>query len=145
MLKKSLYTALIAALGCGILSYGQDGGNTALHVKKFVAPAYPPLARKNRMQGTTTSVVEVRADGTVASVTVTMAHPFFHVGVAAALRQWTFEPVGVPTSLKVTVKFSLENCDEIPLEALTETRVQADLPDTVEVDTCLAAIETDVD
>jgi TonB family protein len=105
------------------------------HVKKFVAPSYPSAARKNRMQGTTTTELHIRSDGTVDLVKVVMANAVFHDHVEAALRQWVFEPAKGPSDLKVTVSFKLD-CGEVHTERLAETHVQADLPDSVEVRTC---------
>src|SRR6266852_4182353 len=39
------------------------GQSPSLHVTKFVAPAYPWRAREARMQGETTTELQVRADG----------------------------------------------------------------------------------
>jgi|SRR5579863_4159351 len=143
-MRKLLGNALL--MSCSLACLGQTSSVPALHVKKFVAPAYPNLARKDRFEGTTTSEVQVRADGTVESVKVTMAHPLFSAHVEQALKQWVFEPTGAPTTLKVRVKFSLvEGCDRVPVESLSETRVEADLPDTVSVSTCIEAIVTNTD
>jgi TonB family protein len=131
--------ALLAAV-CPLRPAAQVPAETAptLHVKKFVAPAYPVLARYGRIQGTTTTDLQVRADGTVESVKVTMAHPVFHSYVQKALRQWLFESSARSATLTVTVKFSLSDC--IGHESSAETLVQADLPSAVEVTTCLAPI-----
>jgi len=111
------------------------------HVTKFVAPAYPWQARKARIQGETTSEIQIRADGTVESVNVTMAHAIFRDYVQAALKQWEFGPTGKPFIQKVTVRFSLvDGCDDVRSsspDVYRETRVQARLPQLVEVKTCL--------
>ncbi len=124
-------------LVCSVQSFGQTptGIPETLHLKKFVAPAYPALARKNRIQGTTTTELHVRPDGIVESVKVVTAHAIFHEYVEAALRQWVFEPAKRSGDLKVTVAFKLD-CDEVHAERLAETHVQADLPTFVEVRTC---------
>ena len=143
MTRKLIGTALLTFCTLGLL--GQTSNTPTPHVKRFVAPVYPALARKGRFQGATTSEIQVRADGTVDSVKVTMAHPFFQKNVKEALQQWMFEPAEKPFLLKVTVEFSLtEGCDKIPVESLTETRIKADLPDSVSVSTCPAAITTSV-
>ena len=83
----------------------------------------------------------MRADGMADSVKVVMAHRVFREHVEEALKQWAFEPTGKPVLLKVTVKFSLtEDCDKTPAESLNETRVQADLPNTVFINTCIEPI-----
>ena len=119
------------------------------HVTKFVAPAYPWKARAARMQGETTTELQVRADGSVESVNVTMAHAIFRDYVEAALKQWEFEPTGKTFVQKVTVRFSLvDGCDDIRSsgpDAYRETRVQARLPQLVEVRTCPELIITNTD
>jgi TonB family protein len=82
------------------------------HVTKFVAPVYSSKARTSRVQGETTSEVQIRADGTVDSVNVTVAHPFFRDYVQSALKQWRFEPTGATFTEKITVRFWLDICDK---------------------------------
>lgn len=147
-MKSSVRIALLLALwSLGLLAQTPSKTGTALQVKRFVAPAYPAAARKGRMQGTTASELQVRPDGTVDSVKVVMAHPVFQEYVEAALKQWVFEPVPRLTTLKVTVRFWLDGCGE-PAPNQTreqlfgETLVQADLPDLVEIRTCLEPVIT---
>jgi TonB family protein len=136
---------------CSLVSMGQTPKEATepLHVKKFVAPAYPDAARKNRMQGTTTAEIQVGADGAVDFVKVVMAHPVFHDYVEAALKQWTFDPIAKPARLKVNVRFWLDACGDLARSnqgepIVGETVVKADLPDNVEVRTCLDPIVTNV-
>jgi len=113
-------------------------------VTRFVAPAYPWKARKARIEGETKSEIQVRADGTVSSVNVTMAHPIFRDYVEVALKQWEFEPTGKAFVQNITVRFSLrDGCDDIRSsdpDVYRETRVQAQLPPLVEVKSCLEPI-----
>jgi TonB family protein len=129
---------------CSFSSFGQTSANSTsiLRVKKFVGPAYPAAARKNRMQGTTATELHVRSDGTVDSVKVVMSHPVFHDYVEAALRRWVFEPATGSGNLRVTVSFKLQACDE-GLRS-TETRIEADFPDLVEVTACLDPVVTSI-
>jgi hypothetical protein len=83
----------------------------------------------------------VRADGTVESVTITKAHPFFRDYVEVALKQWEFESNGKSFKQGVTVRFSLLDgrCDDIRSlnpGPYRETRVNAHLPESVEISTC---------
>jgi hypothetical protein len=88
------------------------------------------------MQGTTMSEIQVREDGTVGSIKVTMAHPFFRDYVQSALMQWKFAASSKPFVQKVTVRFWLEDCKSGKADARRETRVEAELPELVEVRTC---------
>jgi TonB family protein len=130
-------------LSVRVASLGQapTGAAETLHVKRFVAPAYPAVARKSRMQGTTTTQLHVRPNGTVDSVKVLMAHAVFHDYVEAALRQWVFEPSEGSVELKVTISFKL-GCDEVHAQRSAETQVEADLPGFVEVRTCSEPVVT---
>ena len=87
------------------------------HVVRFVAPAYPALARTGRMQGKVTASIHINGDGSVASTTITMAHPVFHRYVEKALNQWKFEPVGVPATLDVVVDFKFDECRHVKSDA----------------------------
>ena len=129
------------------IALAQTPGAPSPHVTKFVAPAYPWKARVVRMQGETTSEIRVRADGTVESVNVTMAHPFFRDYVSVALKQWEFESNGKMFTQRVTVRFSLDDCHDvhsIDANAYRETHVQAQLPQLVDVSMCAELITTDV-
>jgi len=145
-LAKALVVLTLCLLGSLSRAQTPSGG---LRVKKFVAPAYPAAARENRMQGTTITELQVRADGTIGSVKVVDAAPVFHDYVEAALKQWVFDPIPQPATLRVTVKFFLDSCgkagphQEAP-QLFGETLVQADLPETVEIRTCLKPIITNV-
>ena len=100
------------------------------------------------MQGTVTSEILVRADGTVDSVKVTTSSPIFRDYVETALKQWEFEPIGKAFAQVVIVRFSLvDGCDNIRSSdagAYRETRVQAHLPGLVEVGTCPGLINATV-
>jgi hypothetical protein len=117
------------------------------HVTKFVAPPYPWRAREIRMQGETTTELQVRADGTVESAKVTLAHPFFRDYLEAALKQWEFEPTGKMFTQKVNVRFSLGDCRHVHssnANAYRETHVEAQLLQLIEVTTCTDPIIIEV-
>ena len=84
-----------------------------LHLMRFVAPAYPALARTGRMQGKVTATIHINGDGSVASTTIKMAHPVLHRYVESALSQWKFEPVGEETTLDVVVNFRFDECHRV--------------------------------
>jgi len=84
------------------------------------------------MQGTVYAEVHIKADGTIGSVVVTMAHPVFHDYVESALKSWRFESLPQAVTLKVVTQFRLDNCPDFRSDALLgehlrETRVSADL------------------
>ena len=135
---------LICATLFSITGSGQQSGQK-LHLIRFVAPAYPALARTGRIQGKVAAELHVNADGTLASSVVTMSHPVFRRYVEKALSEWRFEPLSEPATLDVVVDFKIGDCPHASSEAsLRETRVTADLPGHVEVGTCADAITTTV-
>lgn len=145
-LAKALVVLTVCLLGCMGRAQTTAGG---LRVKKFVAPAYPAAARENRMQGAAITELQVSADGTIGSVKIVDAAPAFHDYVEAALRQWVFEPIPQPATLRVTVKFVLDSCGKVAPHQVApqlfgETLVQADLPEMVEIRTCLKPVITNV-
>jgi Gram-negative bacterial TonB protein C-terminal len=91
------------------------------------------------LQGRTTSEIHVLADGTVGSVEVTAAHPFFREYVQSALKQWRFKPTGKSFVQPVSVGFWLDECDEKHFPSLG-TQLQAHFPLLIEVRICLDAV-----
>src|SRR5579863_10489543 len=61
-------------------------------VVNFVAPAYPRIAKDNRIMGTTVTDIKVSAEGRVSEATIISAHPLFANYVLSALKQWRFRP-----------------------------------------------------
>jgi TonB family protein len=111
----------------------------------FVAPAYPRLARDNRIKGATETDLTVNADGRVRDAKIISAHPVFANYVLSALRQWQFKASHTAYHLKVTVQFDLmDDCsdgtDKHPLTS--ETFVSAELPRTIHVKTAAQCFET---
>ena len=114
-------------------------------VVRFVAPAYPRLAKDNRIMGTTVTDITVNAQGRVREAKIISAHPVFTNYVLSALRQWEFRASHAEYHLKVTVQFDLlDDCsdgtDKHPLTS--ETSVSAELPGTVHVSTAARCMET---
>lgn len=80
---------------------------------KEVMPAYPPQARKEKIQGVVIGVIEADAQGRVAKAEVISGHPLLNEAALAAVRQWEFEPHlvdgrAIPVSFTFTVSFLLD-------------------------------------
>jgi TonB-like protein len=134
-------TILLFFLLCSTLLSAQTTSlATPSHrVARFVAPAYPWLARKVRIQGETISELRVQTDGVVETVNVITAHPMFQNYVQKALEQWIFESSSQPFMQIVKVHFVIADCRDIRSlnpDAYKETAVSADLPQFLEVKTC---------
>ena len=133
-----LRNVLVTMVFFGVLvfsstSHSQNEATQALRVRRFVAPAYPALARTARIQGEADASIRINTDGTVASVELT-AHSILRGYVEKALKQWQFDPLTAPAILNVVVNFELESCPGAV--DVHETRVTADLPGNVHVGTC---------
>ena len=145
--KDTMRIVLLAFLTASLL-YAQKPvltDDAAPTVLTFVAPAYPRIAKDNRMMGTTVTDITVSADGQVSDAKVASAHPAFANYVLSALRQWKFRPSQAEAHLKITVRFELlDDCsdgtDKHPLTS--ETYVSADLPTMVYVRTAARCMET---
>lgn len=87
----------------------QGGEVTAASIITQTRPAYPPLARQARIQGTVVLHAIVDKDGQVAKLEVISGHPLLVQSAMEAVRQWRYkptqlngEPVEVDTTIQVT-------------------------------------------
>jgi TonB family protein len=80
---------------------------------RAVLPAYPQLAKSNRVAGDVTLDALIDASGNVRDVSVISGPVFLREAAKAAVKQWKYEPArldGQPTAmhLTVTVKFKTD-------------------------------------
>jgi TonB family protein len=73
-------------------------------VERRVAPEYPEIAARMKLEGTVQVEARVRPDGTVKEVRIVGGHPLLADSLANAVRLWRFQPASKET-LEV-VKFS---------------------------------------
>jgi TonB family protein len=90
-------------------------------VVKKIYPAYPPLARQARIQGTVVLRVEINKSGDVENVQLFSGHPMLAPAAIEAVRQWKYKPYllnGEPVNVEtqVTVNFTL--ADDPPAEGV---------------------------
>ena len=80
--------------------------------RKLVAkvnPAYPPEAKKNRVEGIVLLDVTIEKSGEVSKVNVVKGPEALREAAAVAIRQWRYEPSDVgPTLATITVRFMLD-------------------------------------
>jgi periplasmic protein TonB len=79
---------------------------------KNVAPVYPDVAARGKVEGVVILELAIRPDGRVEEVRVLRSIPLFDEAAVTAARQWVFSPTllsGVPVSvtMSVSVRFSL--------------------------------------
>jgi protein TonB len=82
-------------------------------LKHSVEPAYPPIARKQRVEGTVKLQIIVGVDGTVKQVKVLSGPPLLTMAAVDAVRLWQYEPTSIKDQLvevetNVDVVFSLK-------------------------------------
>ena len=79
---------------------------------KYVAPHYPDIALRARIQGVVMLEAVIGADGRVEQARVLRPQPFFEEAALAAVKEWEYTPTllnGQPTAviMTVTVQFKL--------------------------------------
>jgi periplasmic protein TonB len=87
-------------------------GVTAGLVLHKVQPAYPPLARTARVQGSVVLAAVIGKDGAIQNLHVISGHPLLTQAALDAVRQWRYKPYilnGEPVEVdtQVTVNFTL--------------------------------------
>lgn len=81
-------------------------------IVRRVMPAYPPLARQARIQGTVKLVGVIARDGHIINLQVEAGHPLLVAAAVDAVRQWLYKPTllnGEPVEViaPIDVKFTL--------------------------------------
>jgi len=81
-------------------------------VVQYVRPAYPPLARQARIQGTVRIEAILARDGSVTAMRVTAGHPLLVPAAVDAVKQWRYRPTllngqPVEVALAIDVNFTL--------------------------------------
>jgi protein TonB len=77
-------------------------------------PAYPPLAKQARIQGTVRFNAVIGKDGTIQNLTLVSGHPLLVQSATEAVRQWVYQPTllnGEPVEVvtQIDVNFTLSN------------------------------------
>jgi len=71
-----------------------------------VSPAYPPLARQARIQGTVVVRAVISKDGSIESLTLVSGHPMLVPAAMDAVKQWKYKPYflkGEPVEVETTI------------------------------------------
>jgi len=88
-----------------------QGVTQGLLIRK-VQPAYPPLARQARIQGTVLLQAEISKDGQIENLRLISGHPMLAPAAIEAVKQWRYKPYilnGEPVEVEtqITVNFTL--------------------------------------
>src|SRR5437868_1382649 len=89
-----------------------QGVSQGLLIRK-VQPAYPPLARQARIQGSVVLQAEISKDGAIQNLQLISGHPMLAPAAIEAVKQWRYkpyylngEPVAVETQVQVNFTLS---------------------------------------
>ena len=91
------------------------GGNIRPPTKvRHVPPVYPPIAQRNKIEGTVVLEAVIAEDGRVRDVRVLRSVHLLDQAAVDAVRQWGFTPTllngeAVPVVMTVTVRFELQD------------------------------------
>jgi periplasmic protein TonB len=77
-----------------------------------VDPAYPPMARAARIQGTVVLAAVIAKDGTMENLRLISGHPLLVQAAIGAVSQWRYRPyilndVAIEVETQITVNFVL--------------------------------------
>ena len=75
-------------------------------------PAYPPLARSARIQGTVRFTAVIAKDGTIQNLQLVSGHPLLVQSAQDAVKQWLYKPTmlngeAVEVITQIDVNFTL--------------------------------------
>jgi protein TonB len=88
-----------------------QGVTQGLLIRK-IQPAYPPLARQARIQGSVLLQAEISKDGSIQNLRLISGHPMLAPAAIEAVKQWKYRPYilnGEPVEVEtqITVNFTL--------------------------------------
>lgn len=78
----------------------------------YTLPKYPPLARLTRTAGLVTFTLEIRQDGSTASLHFLSGHVLLQKAIEVVASSWTFPAEAAGTQIKAAIDFML-NCPSV--------------------------------
>lgn len=83
--------------------------STPIQPEVFIQPAYPPIAKLARIDGTVNFTLDVSADGTATNFTVQSGHPMLRGATEKAVGGWKFPKDAAGQTVHLAVEFAT-NC-----------------------------------
>lgn len=83
--------------------------STPIQPERFIAPAYPPLAKQARVEGDVVVRVDVRADGSPENISIESGHPLLKATVLESAKSWVFAKGADDRQVLATIEFRT-NC-----------------------------------
>ena len=93
----------ILTLAAALPAYAHDR-----NIKSRVAPVYPEIARRMRVEGSVKVEATVDADGNVVGVKATDGNMVLSSAAEQAVKRWKFETGDATEKVTVSVNFTLE-------------------------------------
>ena len=116
----ALCTAAIAAAQSPVdlqeaasLIYSSSNYQTAKLIKR-TEPAYPAVAKRNRVQGAVQLSAVIDSNGKLTNIQVTKGNAVLVPAAVEAVKQWRYEPSRidqrpVPVATRIKVNFTMQN------------------------------------
>jgi TonB family protein len=104
MIKKHMILLPVAA--CCLFAVTLLHADTRKLVKN-VAPSYPAIAVKMRIEGTVKMDVTIDADGSVSDVKIVSGHQLLSAAAIEAVKKWHYEAADSKSTQSVSVEFNL--------------------------------------
>jgi TonB family protein len=100
--------ALLFLNGTAAMQISNPGPNLEEKAVKRVAPVYPPLAKRKRVQGKVVLGLQVSGDGTVSGMDFLEGNALFKPASMEAAKQWVFQKSSGGMSGHIVFRFQLE-------------------------------------
>jgi TonB family protein len=100
-----LFQATVLALGLA-LALPASGADVRA-VRTRVAPVYPEIAKRMKIEGVVMVEVKVDSDGKVNEVKMVSGNRVLSAAAEDAVRHWKFESGSGPSTVDVSITFSL--------------------------------------
>jgi len=106
-MRKAFIHLVVILVACTAVTAAQSSGTSTSDrkVTARVAPVYPELARRMRLQGTVKIEAVVKPNGTVKSTRVLGGNPVLVDAAVDAVGKWKFEPAQSESTEVVQVTF----------------------------------------
>jgi TonB family protein len=86
-------------------SFAQDFDVNSRHVRHYVRPTLPEIAKRMNLKGTVKLEIDIASNGKVTAVRPMGGHPVLVEAATEAVRGWQFDPAKDTTTGPVTVVF----------------------------------------
>jgi TonB family protein len=104
-MKRLLVTSVVLGLMLAVPAMAVDIEVGARHVRHYVRPNLPDVAKRMNLKGSVKLEVEIAPSGKVTAVRTLGGHPVLAESATEAVREWQFDAAKESTTGPVTVTF----------------------------------------